>query len=299
MSSEATDLGIKNDVTDRDTVSISPNLSYVLNEETSARMDFSYTDTTFARGQQTGFIDYSYMQASLQVNRTLSERDSLFATPFVSNFESPQINSKTRTYGGQLGYRRIFSPTLEATATLGFVSSTIDFLDQRPDLNRPVRVFDFATFQFRTIFPFAETFSNTAATDGMITSAHVVKKFESGKIALDYSRQVSPTARGSQEISDAIIVNADRNLSSRWSVGAYGSYVMATAESDLRTQNLNRDQSFMQLACTYRLTEHISLQSAYSFAYRPGTDFSGSVGQHGISLYFLYDGGSRSFRGGY
>lgn len=299
LATELTDLGVRNEVTNRDTIHIAPNVSYVADDKTSARLDFGYTDTTFARGTQTGFIDYRYMQASLTLNRVLSETDLIFATPYVTDFDSPQIQSKTRTYGGQLGYKKTFTPTLQATATLGFASSTIDFLDQQTDLTRPVRVFDFSTFQILTIFPFSRTVPAQASSDGIITSASIEKKFERSKITLDYSRQISPTARGSQEISDAIIVNAGHDLTERLSTSFYGSYVMASAEGNLTVRNLDRDQSFLQGALTYRLTEHISLQGAYTFAYRPSTLTTASVGQHGISFYLLYDGGSRSFGSGY
>lgn len=295
LSSEVTNLGVRNAVTDRDTLSVDPTLSYAFSDRTTLQAAFGYQDVSFSGGLQTGYIGYQYMMGSFTLTHAVNEMDKFFASPFVSDFRVPEVNSHSRTYGGQAGYQKFFTPTFDVTAALGFESSEVQFDNQSPDLTRPVLLFDRRTGQLFTIFPFVRTFSDQTSSDGLLVNVNIHKKFELTDANLEYARQVSPTARGAQEVTDIIDANATRLLTDRAKLHFYGSYVMGDSAAQVNIPNLTREQTYLQGGISYRLYERLTIDTSYWYAYRPGAFGSGSVSQQGIYLYLTYDGGPRSF----
>ncbi|MBI5617989.1 MAG: hypothetical protein HY943_17035 [Gammaproteobacteria bacterium] len=287
LVSETTTAGLRNDITDRDTIDIHPTLRYLINDLTSAEVGFLYNDVTFANPGNAGLIDYSYMQASFTLTRVIDPVSSVFLQPYVSDFRTPQVGGGTRSYGGQVGYARRFSETLDANVAVGFVSSDIDFLT--PTLTiLPNPVPHFAVINVK----------DTAGSDGPIVGLTINKKFSNDTATFEYSRQVSPSARGSQSQADHIRLGLHHPFSPRFWVSVSGIYDMRNAEGNRLVADLNRDQAEMNASIGYRLTEQLTFETFYRYVWASIPVNSTTLDVNTLFVGIRYSGGPRPVLGG-
>ncbi|MBI4695904.1 MAG: hypothetical protein HY749_18000 [Gammaproteobacteria bacterium] len=288
LTAEATETGVRNDVTYRDTVEVQPNISYQVNEKTNIQAAFAYDTVSFAKVPGASLIDYQYQQASLTLNRALDNSSRIFASPFVSEFVTQEVGGKTRTYGGQVGYTRAFSPTFEADMAVGFVSSEIRFREQQVGL-------------VLTPSPHLVlvNVNKLASSSGPIVNASFRKKFDQGLATLAYSRQISPSARGSQSISDLISLSMRRDLSQRWWLNFNGTYEMRGAEGDRLISALSQDRTNVSGSVQYRLSEQLTVRGVYRHTMLDSGPGTRSVSMNGLFLELQYNGGLRPYLGGY
>lgn len=260
LTAEATDSGRRNDVKDRDTVALSPSASWYVTDRLTATGTFFFTDVAYLDAANTGLVDYDYMQASTGASYLWRENAQVFASFFVSQFRTPDLDGKTLSFGGQTGMTWRWSETLETTGSLGWIASDIEFVQQElaiaVDPLPRVVVLDVPS---------------EASASGPIAAVSIRKEFETVEAKFDYTRQVSPSGRGSQSTADRIALNLKKRLSDRLSLLFDGLHEIRTAEGDLQIRDLNRDYSELRGTVRYRVTRELVALASYRFGHRQST----------------------------
>jgi hypothetical protein len=283
LTSEATDAGLINTVAARDNVSLKPNFVYRLTEALSSQTTFLYQSVSYNTSNLSEFVDYEYKQFSTGLNYDVARNWLLFANVNVSQFDTSQIKSGTRNYSGQLGITWHWSPTFETTGAVGWNHSAVHF------------------FEVRNIFvpsPTPRLISVEVPADstssGPIAMASIQKAFENYVYKLDYSRQVSPSGRGSQTEADHIVGTIKRRVTARFQVELEGIYDMQSAGSlgPSGTQLsgiLNRDYLSASLNARYALTPEWALTGIYRYTKRESNSELFTISAEGNALYFVVE----------
>ncbi len=294
-STELTDAGNRNQIANRETITAQPSVTYLLSEKTSFNGSFLYQDVSFDRSANGQLVDFKYQQATLGATHFWRDDIRFFATAFASEFETPDTNGKTRTYGGQGGVGYSWDENLTIDLAMGYVTSDIEFETSflALDLGPPPQIV-------------LVTQADEVSTSGPIASASIQKNFDNLRTRLDYARRVSPSIRGSQQLEDDILLNVERDLTREWRLRFRGGYNMRTAEGEdflvglnqIRANDLNRDQISLNGAVFYRITNEITVSSEYRFSYNDFTnELQDSVYNHSFFVTLSYDGEPRFLRG--
>lgn len=295
LTTELADAGARNIVSNRDTLTAQPSLTFLVDDRTSVNGSYLYQDVSFDNSGNGQLVDFTFQQFTLGGTHLLTDDIRLFATAFASEFETPDTNGKTRTYGGQGGAAYQFTEDFSVEGAVGYVSSDIEFQTSflALDLGPPPRIV-------------LVTEQDETSTSGPIASASVQKSFENLRTRLDYVRRVTPSIRGSQQLEDDIMVTLDRDLSREWRLGFRGGYNMRSAEGEdvavglnrFRVDDLNRDQAMVSGNVSYRFTNEISMRGEYRFSYNTfSNELQDSVYNHSFFVTLNYDGEPRFLRG--
>lgn len=282
LTTETTDAGRINDVADRDTITLQPRVSWIVDDLSYVTGSYLYSDVSFSSDADGRLVDYNFQQINLGYNRAWTDRIQLSANGFVSRFSVQSQNSETMTYGAQIGGSYQYSDDLGVDGSIGYIKSDIDFQETALAL-----VFD--------PFPRITQVFNDASTStsGPIASASIRKEFEDTKSRLDFSRRVSPTIRGSQSLEDDILLSIEHRISSYWMAGFRGGYNMRTSEvEDLSgsVADLNRDQVLLSASMTYRWTEQLSVRSEYRFTHSKISTTGITVDTNALFVTLAYNG---------
>lgn len=295
LTTELADAGARNQISNRETITAQPSVTFLLSEDTSLNAGYLYQDVSFDNSGNGQLVDFSFRQATLGATHFWRDDIRLFATAFASEFETPDTNGKTRTYGGQGGVGYSWDENLTVDLAMGYVTSDIEFQTSflALDLGPPPQIV-------------LVTQQDETSTSGPIASAGIQRNFENLRTRLDYARRVTPSIRGSQQLEDDILVTLDQDLTREWRMGFRGGYNMRTAEGEdvavglnrFRVDDLNRDQASVSGNVTYRFTNEISVRGEYRFSYNTFTnELQDSVYNHSFFMTLSYDGAPRFLRG--
>ena len=295
LTTELADAGARNIVANRDAVTAQPSLTFLVDDRTTVNGSYLYQDVSFDNSGNGQLVDYTYQQLTLGGTHQLSDDIRLFGTAFASEFETPDTNGRTRTYGGQGGAGYQFTDDFSVEGAVGYVTSTIEFQTSflALDLGPPPRIV-------------LVTQQDEVSTSGPIASASIQKNFENMRTRLDYVRRVSPSIRGSQQLEDDILLSAERDMSSLWRIGFRGGYNMRSAESQevevglnqFRVDDLNRDQASVAGWISYRFTNKLYVRAEYRFTRNSfASDLQDTVYNNSLFLNLNYDGEPRFLRG--
>lgn len=309
LTTETTDLGFRrNDIINRDTITLQPGVRYALNERTSLNAGLLYSDTTFEDRLGSGFVDYEYKQGNAGVRRIYNDSLTFVFSGYVSEFqtspkETPIVNgvfttdSRSVTYGGQGGVAYRHSDTLDSDFSVGYSLTTSDSHTLvRFDI--PVVVFDPNTGLPQ--FVLEQIIDDHTSDSGLIASASIRKAYENLRARIDYRREVSPSSRGAQTVADDIVVVLDHDLSRRVAIGFRGGYRMQSTQGESNsatTNTLNRDQVMASGSVRYRVTEELTLNAAYRFFWNQLSNPDRSVYNNGLFVSLIYTGQPHYFRG--
>lgn len=289
LTTELIDAGRQTTVANRDTVTVAPGLVFRLDETNSLSTNFLYSEVNFSGTTDQSLVGYTFKQLSVGGTHILNDQIRLNLTGFVSEFETPSLGGKTRTYGGQTGVTYQFSSNLEFDVAIGYVTSDIEFQNS------------FFTLVFDPLPRIVQVNQpGTASTSSPIANVSIRKTFENMRAQLDYSRNVSPSIRGSQTLEDDISFTLDRDLSKRWIVGCRGDYNMRAAESDAvggSIGDLNRDGTAISGYFNYLLTPQISLRTEYRYAHGLVALSNEVIDSHAIFFTLSYLGDPHVFNG--
>ena len=134
LSTELTDAGRQNNVSNRETVTLAPGLLFDLDARTQLNATYAYTDISTDAKANAGLVDYTYQLVSFGASRVLSPAWQASATGFVSWFDVPSQQSLTVTYGAQAGATWAFDEATRVDASVGYLASDIDYVDFIPVL---------------------------------------------------------------------------------------------------------------------------------------------------------------------
>lgn len=282
LSTELTDVGRRNDIANRDTFTIQPILTYVVDSETSVNTSFLYTEAAFDSGQESGLLDSNFKQFSIGGSHVWSQKLSSFITTFVSDFGVPQIGGKTRTYGAQTGITYQHAPDLAVDLAAGYVKSDIEFLSQVLGVvNDPLP---------RLVLL---NVPGEASTNGPIANVSIRKYFETSLARFDYVRRVSPSSRGSQTLEDDINLLLEHKITRTWQIGFRGGYNLRSAESqDVGggIGELNRNQALLSGFLSYQFSNEVQVRADYRFARQTLTNTAEVVNVNGLFFSLNYNG---------
>jgi predicted porin len=285
LSTELTDVGRQNDVTDRDTLSLQPGVIYQLDAANAVNMGFAYTDVT--TDPKAGLIDYTYSQASAGGTHSLSEAMQTFVSGFVSWFDVPSLRSATTTYGFQTGVTWQCDEVTRVEASVGYLTSDINFIDQylaivSDPVPRIVLVQE----------------ARTTSTSGPIAGFSLTRNFENLKARFDFSRQVSPTLRGQQSLEDSLRIGADYDFSRELTAGISGQYNIRSAQSEqvgFAAADLNTDQFTTSGYVGFRYSEHVTIRAEYRYSHQELNTLTAASDSNGVFLNLNYSGDPFSF----
>ncbi len=293
LSTEATDTGLRDDVTDRDSISVQPNASYLITDRFSLQSSFLFNDVSYIDAGSTGYFDYRYLQGSIGANFMWQDDVTLFANIFVNDFDVKDLDSQTRNYGGQAGATLRWDPTLEASGTLGWIISNIAYVDQR---------LVFIPFPLPHLVVVSDPVEGT--TNGPIASVSIKKIFDSVETKLDYSRQVTPSGRGSLGTADRVAVALEKKLSALLSLQLGGFHEMRSSEdrnaginAPVSGRVLNRDYTEVRGGIRYRLSNEWMMSANYRHTRNQNDSLSKSEAANAntISIAVEYNGIPNTF----
>lgn len=298
LSTELSDAGRNNVAVNRDTVMINPGLRYALDDRNSLNAGFLYSDVNFQQRPGTGFVDYDYIQGTFGGVHVYNDILTFFATTYVSEFRTPDIGGKSRTYGGQGGVNYRYSDTLDGDFAVGYSHSKIDSLSQVTD------GFQFVGFDPVTgtpvFLPIVRLVEDESTTGGPIARASIRKTFDRLRAQLDYNRSISPSSRGTQTIADDIVFTLDHDLSRRFRIGFRGGYNIRNTETDVLAgdaRGLNRSQTMVGALGSYWFTKEISVSASYRFIWNQLQDPTRSIYNNSLFVTLSYLGEPQLYRG--
>lgn len=293
LTTEATDTGLRNDVTDRDTITVTPSVYYAVSDRLTAHCDFLFSDVAYLTSGATGLVGYTYLQGSAGLQYQWNDRVESFVTITTSDFNAATVESSTRTYSAQIGGVFHWDPTLDLTASMGWNVSAIDFVSTTPVLVlNPVPHVE----QARN--------PNSVWVNGPVAMVSIQKFFESSNLRIDYSRAVSPSGRGSQSSADRLEASASRKWSDRLTLTVAALYEMRSSQAqnirDLTfSQDLNRDYSEARTSLRYRIGDEWATAVSFRYGYRKSTGglAPDTADTNAVYLSIEYNGMPKRFKG--
>ncbi len=296
LTTELTDAGAQNQVANRDAVTAQPSVTFLLDDRTTLTGSYLYTDVSFDTDANGQLVDYDYEQFVATISHAWRSDLRLFLNGFASEFEVATPEGRTRTYGTMGGVEYFYRPDLGATLAVGYTKSDIEF-----------------ETQFLTIDPgppprlVLATRTDEASTNGPIASASFFKDFEHTRTRFEYTRRVSPSIRGSQQLEDDMLLTAEHDLSREWRVGFRGGYNLRSSELqsvDVQTNlaatfQLARDQAAVAGWTSYALNREMMVRAEYRFTRNSfdETQQRDPAYNHALFMTFVYNGEPHFMRG--
>ncbi len=266
LASEATDAGRVEDVKNRDSIMLEPRLTYLFSDRLQSDINFLFNDVSYKDAETTGLIDYTFLQTSTSLSFLLRPSLQIYGRLLVSNFEVPDLASKTQSYSAQFGFKWNWDPTLEFSGGAGWIQSYIAFHELQfvPVLTTPP--------QFVAI-----RVSGDASSGGPVANASIAKSFDETKSTFTYVREVSPSGRGAQSTSDRMLMNVVHRWDERTNILFDGLYEMRSAQADSIpgvpiSRDLNRDYYEVRAGFRYQLRRSWALNASYRFGRRVSTN---------------------------
>lgn len=296
LTTELTDAGLQNQVANRDTTTYQPNVTYLWNDRTSLNASYLRQDVSFDTDANGQLVDFTYEQISTGATHAWRSNIVLSITAFASRFETPDLQSETRTYGGQGGVEYTYAPDLIFNLAMGYVTSDIDFVNRflAIDPGPPPRLVVVSQ-------------DESVSTDGPIANVSIRKKFEHTRTEFIYGRRVSPSIRGTQQLEDDIVLTAEHDLTRTWRLGFRGGYNMRSSElrelgigaAPATSNQLNRDQALLAGWVSYAFSKEITVRSEYRFVRNSfGEDLRRDpVYGNALFLNLYFNGGPQFLRG--
>jgi hypothetical protein len=278
LRTEVTDTGILQAGATRRTQAVSPAWTWIVTEKDSLRIGFSSQQIN---NEGAGLVDYTFKSADTTWTHSFSERDQGSLTLFGSVFRIPDLQSKSRSAGFQVGYTRAFSETLTGTASIGMLYSDQEFIG------------------LREIFPgiFILAAMQTENT-GMLAAASVEKRWgERTVLSADFSNSVSPSSAGFLQTSRRLNANARHRFTERLTGTLGGTWLTNSSLGEETARQQDRDYYSVYTRLSYRLSEEWSVAGGYRYATQ---SYAGAMGSDPESNQLLitvaYNGHKRTYQ---
>ena len=272
LTTNIADRGRQNAVGYRKYLNVSPNVNYAWSDRLNFQASVNYSDVSYSGVAGTGLQNYNYLSPDVGViyrwNSDLSLNVDLFASNFSvpdSRTTRPDQKSRALGIGGQFGFSRQLSDTLQVSGSAGWVSTDIDYRAQHTAI---LFVPEPALIVYST--------KEKARAHGPIASFELKKIFENDVADFSYSRQLSPSGRGSESISDVMTLVLTRALSSYCQIVLNGTYQMRASQVQSggfssSATDLNLDYAEMGGTIKYQVTDTWTFGARYSHAYSVNT----------------------------
>ncbi len=253
----------------RVTTTVSPGYTLQLDERTSLRLGYSYTDVFYQAGRFSGLVDYTYRVASASLSRQTSDTDTFTLTAYQAGFNIPDARAKATDYVIQAGFARQFTPTFGGRLMLGVDRTDSEFSDL---LGAP----------------------HNTSSNSLVFDLGLSRETERGHWEVGYSRAISPSGRGDQNKRDEISLNGYHDFGERLRGILRARYFDNKSGTGRAGASLDRTFAEVQGRLRWRLSPFWSLDGAYGWR-RQAYAASGAVGvSNTLSLSLRYNGDKRA-----
>ncbi|WP_240348269.1 TonB-dependent receptor [Methylomonas sp. EFPC1] len=281
----------------RNTKSVSPTVTYNLNEKSSLQLGYSYQDVAFDRAQNLtnifNYSDYSFQQYSATASHAYTERLSFNLTGAYSEYESANqrpgtvfgfpvtsgFSQKSTTITYQAGLQYMFNEQTQLALSAGIRDTTTDSTQ-------------FTYFRDTTIpFPLSQQSSLSRNTVGNVFSASLARKSDWGNFSLSAGQQLNPASTGQQQTSTTFSARGRYNLTERLSTGINANYLLSesisTFSNDTSRSN-NRTFITLSPSVQWRWTPEINLDLSYSYRQQVYESNNQTITGDSVQLQFSY-----------
>jgi len=254
--------GLTFDEVSKETTVVSPAVTYFLDDRNSVRFAYNYRDVFFEDAQRLGLTNFTFQQASIIYQRSLTERSSLDLQYSHSVFEVPDAGSQTDSNSIRAGFTHAWNETLTLSAGAGMIFSDSEF-----DISTPFGV-----------LPGEESVS------GSLFDLSLDRNFETMNISAGLTRSVSPGARGDLDVRDTWTMNLDRQFSDRWRGDLDLEYLENRSQNEFSAFNNDFDLLRVTAGMSWSFTRQLSL--AGGVTYRRLTNAGVSESPESTQLFF-------------
>lgn len=259
LQSELNATGLVLQRTPRLTRSVSPGWSYMLDEQTQLKLDYQYQDVRYPDQSTLLYQDYRINTLTAAISHQYSQRLQLFGNASLTSYRTTknqlpfrgEINARYAVL--EVGASYAFNETLSATAYAGVRRSRTTIQEQLP------------LFYIGPYPVFGPPQDVTATNIGSAFNASIQKRFQTGAVSANLSRQIQPTGYGGLIETDRVTLSANHRLSPRFSdamsIGLYQTKAVSSNVSNLDRTFIRLEPSF-----TWRLSRWWNLQGSYRYA---------------------------------
>lgn len=248
-------------------ISLTPSISYALNERSALSLSYSYNKATFDKNKSSSLSNYDYHQVSGSYDYLYTVRDKLSATLSSSRYSSALQNQLTYNHIAQLGWQHSFNENLVAAVSGGLNYSQAESTQKI----------------------LAQEVTNKKNGIGKIFSASIQKTFERGGISLSVSQNQTPTTLGLQTQSQFSISN-DFTINEQWTTGLSANY--STFESTVQSSSLSNSNNRTSYTITphinWKLSNEINFDLSYNYREQKFKDTNQSSVGNTVQLQFSY-----------
>ncbi|MEM7280729.1 MAG: hypothetical protein AAF438_03785 [Pseudomonadota bacterium] len=241
---------------------VSPSFSATLGDKTGFRLSGRFTDISYDEDSQ-GLVDNENARIEATIFRNLSERTEVQFTAFGRAFEAPERDNETDSLGGQVALIRDFDDQLQGTASVGFISSDFQFIENG------IAVDD----------------DDTAA----LFTLGLRRRFETGNWRAEISRTVNPSGAGFLTQRDQFRLQINRRFTETWT-GRLIARAFTNEAQDENVTSVNRDYFRLDAGLVWRMTEKVSLDGQYSFIFQDYEERLGNADSNQLAVTIRYTG---------
>ena len=142
----------------------------------------------FEDNPRSTFIDYQNYALGSSLRYIYSDQTAWTVIFSASDFKTPEISSKTRSYAFQVGFEHEFDESLRANFSVGRNISHLRFKDSQLSL-----------ISVNPILFGVETIDREERSSGDILDLTIEKEFERSFVKVEWNRQFSPASRGARQ----------------------------------------------------------------------------------------------------
>ncbi len=241
---------------------VSPSFSASLGEKTGLRVAARHTDISYDEFSQ-GLVDNTNTNFDATIFRNLSERTEVQFTAFARSFEAPDRDNDTDSIGANVSLIRDFDDQLQGTASVGYISSDFQFVDNN------IAVDD----------------DDTAA----LFTLGLQRRFETGSWRAEISRTVNPGGSGFLTQRDQFRLQVNKRFSETWN-GRFIARAFTNESLDETITRVNRDYFRLDAGLVWRFTEKVSLDGQYSFIFQDYEDRLDNADSNQLAVTVRYTG---------
>ncbi|MDX8129444.1 hypothetical protein QLH52_19240 [Methylomonas sp. OY6] len=293
----------------RNTKSVSPTVTYNLNEKSSLQLGYSYQDVAFDRAQNLinniNYSDYSFQQYSATASHAYTERLSFNLTGAYSVYESANespgiglfnpfpfpvplrfyqtapittgFSQKSTTFTYQAGVQYLFDEQTQLAFSAGIRDTTTDSTQFTSSSNPAPELNSRSSLSKNTI--------------GNVFSASLARKSDWGDFSLSAGQQLNPASTGQQQTSTTFSARGRYNLTERLSTGINANYLLSESISTFSNDtSRSNNRTFITLSpnVQWRWTPEINLDLSYSYRQQVYEANNQTITGDSVQLQFSY-----------
>jgi len=259
-------------------VNVGPNWSYNLDERTTARFSYTYSDVQYNNTGENGFVNFNTNSGQASLQRVLNERAVASTTlSYSQNSNDNQVDTKNINLQGGGSYR--FSETLSGSLFAGVRGTETDFsqTSQVPIFSGDIII---------GFIPLNEDV--TRSNWGYTFSGSLTKGFLRGQTGVSASRNISFDVNG----IPVEVTRLDWNNLYRFSETLSGNLDLRfnQSETDNNARNsLNREYYTLEPKFNWIFKQFWSISGSYRYRKQTFDDTSDDATQNAAYLTLTYD----------